>query len=31
MLNLHTKLPQTDRIDGELVLPYELREKSRLR
>jgi urease accessory protein len=31
MLTLHTKLDATDRIDGELVLPYELREKSRLR
>lgn len=31
MLTLHTKLGQADRIDGELVLPYELREKSRLR
>ena len=31
MLTLHTKVPNTERIDGELVLPYELREKSRLR
>jgi urease accessory protein len=31
MLTLHTKLARADRIDGELVLPYELREKSRLR
>jgi len=31
MLTLHTKLESASRIDGELVLPYELREKSRLR
>lgn len=31
MLTLHTKVEQAGRIDGELVLPYELREKSRLR
>lgn len=31
MLTLHTKLTHADRIDGELVLPFELREKSRLR
>lgn len=31
MLTLHTKVNQADRIDGELILPYELREKSRLR
>lgn len=31
MLTLHTKTDQSERIDGELVLPYELREKSRLR
>ncbi|GIZ50604.1 urease accessory protein UreE [Noviherbaspirillum aridicola] len=31
MLTLHTKLEHADRIDGELILPYELREKSRLR
>jgi urease accessory protein len=31
MLTLHTKIDSADRIDGELVLPYELREKSRLR
>lgn len=31
MLTLHTKLKQADRIDDELTLPYELREKSRLR
>jgi urease accessory protein len=31
MLTLHTKVSHTERIDGELVLPYELREKSRLR
>lgn len=31
MLTLHTRLDQADRIDGELVLPYDQREKSRLR
>lgn len=31
MLTLNTKLDAADQIDGELVLPYELREKSRLR
>ena len=31
MLTLHTKIDNTDKIDGELVLPYELREKSRQR
>ena len=31
MLTLHTKVTHADTIDGELVLPYELREKSRLR
>ncbi len=31
MLTLHTKVEHADTIDGELVLPYELREKSRLR
>jgi urease accessory protein len=31
MLTLHTKVSQADKINGELVLPYELREKSRLR
>lgn len=31
MLTLHTKLERAEHIDGELVLPYELREKSRLR
>ena len=31
MLTLHTKTDHSPRIDGELVLPYELREKSRLR
>ncbi len=31
MLTVHTKLAQADRIDGQLVLPYELREKCRLR
>jgi urease accessory protein len=31
MLTLHTKVAHADKMDGELVLPYELREKSRLR
>ena len=31
MLTLHTKVSHADQIDGELILPYELREKSRLR
>ena len=31
MLTLHTKIDAADKIDGELVLPFELREKSRLR
>jgi urease accessory protein len=31
MLTLNTKVDAADKIDGELVLPYELREKSRLR
>lgn len=31
MLTLNTKIDQAPAIDGELVLPYELREKSRLR
>jgi len=31
MLTLHTKIESAATIDGELVLPYELREKSRLR
>jgi len=31
MLTLHTKIDSTAKIDGELVLPYELREKSRQR
>ncbi|MGS0744083.1 urease accessory protein UreE [Glaciimonas sp. GG7] len=31
MLILNTKIPHADQIDGELVLPYDLREKSRLR
>ncbi|MDB5765765.1 MAG: ureE [Collimonas fungivorans] len=31
MLILNTKVEHTDLIEGELVLPYELREKSRLR
>ena len=29
MLTLHTKLEHAEKTDGELVLPYELREKSR--
>lgn len=31
MLTLNTKLTHADKIDGELVLPFELREKSRFR
>jgi len=31
MLTLNTKTDQSDRIDGELILPYDQREKSRLR
>lgn len=31
MLILNTKLDSADEIDGELTLPFELREKSRLR
>ncbi len=31
MLTLHTKLPHATRIDGELVLPYDQREKCRFR
>lgn len=31
MLTLNTKIEHTDQIDGELVLPYEMREKSRFR
>lgn len=31
MLTLNTKVDTADAIDGELILPYELREKSRLR
>lgn len=31
MLTLNTKIDHADHIDGELILPYELREKSRLR
>lgn len=31
MLTLNTKVETADTIDGELILPYELREKSRLR
>lgn len=31
MLTLHSKIDSNETIDGELVLPYELREKSRLR
>jgi urease accessory protein len=31
MLTLNTKIDSTERIDGELVLPFDLREKSRLR
>jgi urease accessory protein len=31
MLTLNTRIDAAEKIDGELVLPYELREKSRLR
>jgi urease accessory protein len=31
MLTLHTKIDTAETVDDELVLPYELREKSRLR
>ena len=31
MLTLHTRIDTADHTDGELILPYELREKSRLR
>lgn len=31
MLTLNTKIDSAENIDGELVLPFELREKSRLR
>jgi len=31
MLTLHTKTEKAEKIDGQLILPYELREKSRLR
>jgi urease accessory protein len=31
MLTLHTRTQQADQIAGELILPFELREKSRLR
>ena len=31
MLTLHTKIETADPISGELILPFELREKSRLR
>jgi urease accessory protein len=31
MLTLNTKVTTTEKIDGELVLPFELREKSRQR
>jgi urease accessory protein len=31
MLTLTTKLNHSEKVDGELVLPFELREKSRLR
>jgi urease accessory protein len=31
MLTLHTKIAAAAAVDGELILPYELREKSRLR
>ena len=31
MLTLNTKVDHADKIDGELILPYDQREKSRLR
>jgi urease accessory protein len=31
MLTLHTKVDQADKIDGEIVLSYGMREKNRLR
>ena len=31
MLTLHSKIPYSDHVDGELVLSYDQREKSRLR
>ena len=31
MLTLHTKIAHAEKIDGELLLPFELREKSRQR
>lgn len=31
MLTLHTKIDTAEKVDGELELPFELREKSRLR
>jgi urease accessory protein len=31
MLTLNTKVPSAEKIDGELTLPYDQREKSRLR
>lgn len=31
MLTLHTKLERAETLDGELILPYDQREKSRLR
>lgn len=31
MLTLHTKLERADNVDGELLLPYDQREKCRLR
>jgi urease accessory protein UreE len=31
MLTLHTKLDHADHVDGELMLPYDQREKCRLR
>lgn len=31
MLTLNTKIPRAEKWDGELILPFELREKSRLR
>ncbi|HEY0847896.1 MAG TPA: urease accessory protein UreE [Noviherbaspirillum sp.] len=31
MLTLHTKIAAAEKVDGDLVLPFDLREKSRLR
>jgi urease accessory protein len=31
MLTLHTKIESAEKVDGEMILPYDQREKSRLR